>query len=908
MPLIDQLGIDATQQPLTQKAIIKAVQDLTEIMDRTIKAMKGSPDHEKEKEKQVQRFAKLLEPYHQLMEKWILQTPTDDRPDNVRDYDKKQKLDLIQKKFEELKQETNPKHLNPSGHISVDSARIDSAADFDLQFGTKKGVTLEDLFSLFHQNILTRTVFLAQHNQIPLEKLPQVIQPLKKAISEIEAFTASAKRSNAELLHIEHTYPIVQLEFNLPLRNHSGKFLVKHNQKTQKTIIEVNFFGHNAFNRMNLICILANLESKILKVKTKQKPFYDLASFSLSFSFEIDKDNINNVAPILKETLEAYAGITFAEGVSPTLLGLLSKRYSEDDIKKGIQKLTQEEIEEMLKKFPWFVEDLVNNTIPENPLIHGVSVYDLDSSMVSVDLVTILMTKFGFKPDYRRKDSGGNSSFLEKLILSNANLCSELYQFMQVNHIFELLDERFSQAIIKRADLTVAMVDKLITDSGFKPDFTQKGSDGISLIEKLILSKKHASEELLEFIEKHNKNYHLIDLLKDTTCTQAVLKRQDMWLFVELNKRGANFDPQNVYAFTNPSVVMLKKIMTDSGFVPDFSHRGLDGVSFLERLILSNTHSSQELLDFVVEFDIINLLNDPACTQAVLKRVLERQELWLFVELSKKGINFNLKNEETKKKLLYIIENYPEVSSIKALLVIYPDIFEEVIDSLKETTNFVDDFVDSSSKDNPHILGISIYDFKKPPLPIVQNLISKLGFSPDYTHQGSNGISFLGKLISSDTNPSAELMLFIKDNNITPFLKESELHQAILRGDLLLLKNLYQNMKIKGINTNIQNETTKQDLKALIKKEFTGVNNFLKIKDLVYMYPEIFREFLLEDLIKTEPEIFNAFKAYLETTKQSILVNFSETLVPPVVAFSAKPTKKHKEDNKPQDKKGKRPS
>ncbi len=462
MPLIDQLGIDATQQPLTQKAIIKAVQDLTEIMDRTIKAMKGSPDYEKEKEKQVQRFAKLLEPYHKLMVKWVIQLPTDRRDDNVGYYNSKElMLSVIGELFDKLKNESDPRHLNPSGKFSVGSVRIDSATSFVQNFiQFQNFFTLEDLFTLYHQNILTRTVFLSK--QIALEKLPETIRPLVNAITEISAYN-----KKTELLNIDHVYPVVKVEFNLPLRTHSAKFLVKYNQETKKTIVEFNAFGENYSNRMDFVCILASLDVNILNLKAKQKPSYDENSLALNFSFELDKDNISFLVPSIKKALQTYAEMTiFEETVSLTLSDTLARRYSNDEIKKSLEGVSLEETEEILKKFPKFFIDLVNSSEKAKALADRT--YDLQNPSVLV-------------------------------------------------------------------------VEKLITQFGVKFDFVRKGTDDVSLIEKLILSNSHTSKELLNFIVHHN----MMDLLQGTAYTQAVLKRRDLQLFIDLSQKGAKFNLQD---------------------------------------------------------------------------------------------------------------------------------------------------------------------------------------------------------------------------------------------------------------------------------------------------------------------------------------------------------------------------
>lgn len=327
LPLIDTLTLEPQHQPLTINAILKTVQDLTEMMDRTIKAMKGSSEYkESDRTLQAERFAKLLTPYHKLMEKWAKQIPEEQFAqwakaidDRVHFNQKENILSEINKIFNNLIKNPTADQLNSSGYFSVASARIGSPASFARQFvDREEKLTLEDLFTLMHQNILSSTIFLGQKTKTAKEDLPEPIQPFIAAFEGIQVNTEDGRTTKTELVSIDHKYPLVQLEYNLPLQNHSAKFIIEYNQETQKTIIHTKLFGENHGGRMNSICQLAELDRSCLGLQTTQKAKYDASSLSLEFKWEFDKEQINGSSDTVKQALSHYARMTFLGAVAPT--------------------------------------------------------------------------------------------------------------------------------------------------------------------------------------------------------------------------------------------------------------------------------------------------------------------------------------------------------------------------------------------------------------------------------------------------------------------------------------------------------------------------------------------------------------------------------------------------------------
>ncbi|MBF0299757.1 MAG: ankyrin repeat domain-containing protein, partial [Oligoflexia bacterium] len=314
--LISKLNLNEKDNPLVKKAVLRAVQEMTEVIDQTIKSLKGNANYDKNL--QVKRFSKLLEIYHQLMHKWVEKIPPvmfekwSKFVDDISEYNTQEgMLKNISDTFNALKNKDDPKQLNSSNGFSVASARVGTSASFRRQFMDKKDeITLEDLFSLMHQNILFSTATLIRDSQIAEKNLPNKLKGLMDSLSKMEfSVGRSLEKGKAELMNLQHVYPspIINLEYNLPLRNHSAKLFIDYDTHKESFKIKMDLYGENWRSRMNTITYIANREAKYLKSLNKEKFSYNSRSKSLSIDWHFDKA-IN--PEYLSEVVADYASMT----------------------------------------------------------------------------------------------------------------------------------------------------------------------------------------------------------------------------------------------------------------------------------------------------------------------------------------------------------------------------------------------------------------------------------------------------------------------------------------------------------------------------------------------------------------------------------------------------------------------
>lgn len=295
--LKDHHFIESSYNPTTQKAILNMVLQLTELMDNSIKALKGSPNYSPEQQDLlVSRFETLLQPYYELMSVWINAIPDyqftkwygkTDGFDNPTVY-RLMMLRAIKSVLDSGNDE--PSELNASDQISIVGAKLGSGANFYRQFVEKKyAATYEDAFSLIHQNILSALSFVRQEvARTPMDSLPEALQPL------LSAFEVEFKKF--QLQSIDHHFPKLALEFNLTMANHSAKFIIEYDQETQQVSLHGHIFGGNFRSRMTTLRNIIIENGIDLDVTCKKLPVFSENTLSMDFVWEFPASQLQVMA------------------------------------------------------------------------------------------------------------------------------------------------------------------------------------------------------------------------------------------------------------------------------------------------------------------------------------------------------------------------------------------------------------------------------------------------------------------------------------------------------------------------------------------------------------------------------------------------------------------------------------
>ena len=475
VPLTSSIDINDKMQCLTRKAILKQVQRLTDLMDKSIKSLKGSPEYTDQTDILIFRFVKMLNPYLQLMNKWMTNIPDQLYMDWASNIgidsgfnSKSSMISEIESVFNNKSSSFSASQLEPSGYLSVASARVDTTASFERQFVENRSkLSLEDLFSLMHQNILASTIVLGKDSQIDFEQLPDQMQSL-----------ASQLKLNEEtrLIGITHNQPVISMEFNIPLNNHSAKLTVDFNTKTHMFTIQWGFFGMNWRNRMNIIAETASLEGMILYGTLPYEPVYNENSRVLEFAWQIHGDQIDRFSSKLNGIIKHYSDLTDNRvSTVHALTDMLERHFKSLDYIKNQNGLTdhvidklQTQITNSFNKYdivdliiiaPYIMDflspDLINNIqITEESIYNNI----LKLDFARMDL---LINKFNIKLNVNFRPSSNNSTLFDYMIKYFSS--DDILNYLEKYHPDLSNRDNAISCVLSTKDINIKLLQNLIS-------------------------------------------------------------------------------------------------------------------------------------------------------------------------------------------------------------------------------------------------------------------------------------------------------------------------------------------------------------------------------------------------------------------------------------------------------------
>lgn len=370
IPLIERISINNNMSSITKLAILKQVQYLADVMDRTIKSVKGSSEYTKDQtDLVISRFIQLLVQYYDLMAKWMKAIP-----DNLYNkwalkidigedsYNSKNPmLNCIARTFNNISNgKCNASQLQSSGYLSVASVKVGTTASFKRQFYEQRSkLTLEDLFSLMHQNILASTVILGSDTKISMNQLPSELHPL---------FLKLKSDNKTEFLGITHQNSEITMEYNIPLNNHSAKMILNYDKQNKHLDLQLKFFGRNWNGRMDEIARIASIEGLLLDAKVISEPLYSEECRSLEFSWRFKLNQADNLTKFINAIIRHYAEMT--EGSKNSIMSMLDRHFnastSDEDI---IQQLSPNSVNKLKEIFSAFDAKFLNRVVDKYPAV-----------------------------------------------------------------------------------------------------------------------------------------------------------------------------------------------------------------------------------------------------------------------------------------------------------------------------------------------------------------------------------------------------------------------------------------------------------------------------------------------------------------------------------------------------------
>lgn len=262
------------QAPQLGKLIVlQFFKQFIDLYDRTIKTVTGSPAY-KDKIAQTTHFVRLLMPYVALMEQMV--SLVLDQEKEMQTVSFSAYLSQLHNAFIQIAQSVNPENsvrlLQSSPNFVVGVAQIGSKIDYL----DAEPQSLEDAFTLAHQNMLIILAVLHKTYGIKKDLLPSFLQSVCNSIEKLQ----TQNLQKVSLLGIDYNFPTIVVYYNLPLDAHGAAFTISYNKikNTNQVIVTGKILGLNIANRMNVIVAYARLAAFVSNIKLATNPF-STASF-----------------------------------------------------------------------------------------------------------------------------------------------------------------------------------------------------------------------------------------------------------------------------------------------------------------------------------------------------------------------------------------------------------------------------------------------------------------------------------------------------------------------------------------------------------------------------------------------------------------------------------------------------
>lgn len=244
--LIEMLGNEELSD-ISKNKVQLLITRLVDCYDQSIKSMKSGVPYDVNLK--IDRFKKMLVPYHEMMKLYMssIDQVRFDELCHSADANQSQPgiLNGIEKKFKEVLEKDDVNQLMPSGDVNIDSCVFTSKTSISRQL-IEKHATLEDFFSVFHQNTLAATQELTRTEH----HFPEALTLPMKLL----------ENHGASMISVDpYKPPQIEVKFNKTMHNHSAVFSVKHDFSTKVTDIELHYFGESKQHESRGQAILSHI-------------------------------------------------------------------------------------------------------------------------------------------------------------------------------------------------------------------------------------------------------------------------------------------------------------------------------------------------------------------------------------------------------------------------------------------------------------------------------------------------------------------------------------------------------------------------------------------------------------------------------------------------------------------------
>lgn len=235
------IAYDDKEPTLVKLAKLSAAKELVDAMDLSTKALEKSPLYT-DKNLQAIRFKQMIIEMDKLMHEWVGFAGYDSSAFYTRRVFNTF-LDTVK-----VDAKLGASDLSPSGRFGVNGATVDRQTPGDEAVSRNHNYsTLEDYFTLVHQNILVSIARLNQECCRSLEQhQPSMLTRLEASFKGFAKDHSDTYDATPVSIQIENGE--VRKQYNLPLRNHSAMIEVAQHSAREELTIKFKAFGQNSRN------------------------------------------------------------------------------------------------------------------------------------------------------------------------------------------------------------------------------------------------------------------------------------------------------------------------------------------------------------------------------------------------------------------------------------------------------------------------------------------------------------------------------------------------------------------------------------------------------------------------------------------------------------------------------------
>ncbi|MDP3889028.1 MAG: PEP/pyruvate-binding domain-containing protein, partial [bacterium] len=255
--------------------------------DRSIKALEASKQKYSTINTLIDRFNSMLDPYFAVLEKWAHMKNISNKLGSLLYLPTFKTIDQYLKTIKELKENApeDESTLNPSPNFNVAAAALGSKAMWVRSIGSGRK-TLEDVFTLIHQNILVILGILIKNTGIQEISAPPLVEVLRELYSTADKVT----KTKASLIGVKLDNSRLTYFYNKPLENHSSTLQIMYDIKSKTTILAVQFVGE-ARTRWDRIAIMGSIISEAMGLSFFKKPEVDKIKGIIEFAWNVLNEN-----------------------------------------------------------------------------------------------------------------------------------------------------------------------------------------------------------------------------------------------------------------------------------------------------------------------------------------------------------------------------------------------------------------------------------------------------------------------------------------------------------------------------------------------------------------------------------------------------------------------------------------